>query len=666
MSAVVDQVEATPSREAGRTRLPPPRRLRTGLEAWLHAAEGRWRRRDAVRQRWQAAAAAVLARREDWRTWSDERLDEEMGELRARERRAAGRREGARVEALAGWVEIAARTLGLEAHPAQVVAAWGLTEGALVELPTGEGKTLALALAAGVAAWAGRPCHVVTANDYLAVRDARGLAGFYARGGVSVGVVGAGLAPAERAGAYGAEVVYTTAKELLADFLRDRLLLGRWQHAGRRAVRRLDRDRAEGAEPAGLVLRGVHTVLLDEADHTLVDEAATPLIISRRRADPLLAEACAEVSEWVGALRRDRDYTVDPEGQRIELTAAAVQAVRESWQPRARVLRNRRWRAELVRLALQAREFFRRDRHYVVRDGQVVLIDEGTGRLQEQRSWRRGLHQLVEAKEGLALTAATETAASVSFQQFFRRVPRLAGVTGTAAENAAELWRGYGLPVVAVPPHRPSRRTSAPLRVRATADARWAGVVDAIAACQTSGQPVLVGTRSVAASEHLAALLAARAIPCAVLNARQLDREAEIVARAGQRGRVTIATNLAGRGTDIRLGPGVVELGGLVVIATELHAAARVDRQLHGRAGRQGDPGRVEPWASWEDELAVRFVPAGLRRILAAAVTREWTGAQPLSRAALRWAQMRAEQMAARQRRDVVRRDEWLQDFLGT
>lgn len=641
---------STPSREAARTRLPPPRRLRDGLEAWLHGWAGRWRARPAVLVRWQTAALAIAARRAELAAWPEDRLDAELSRLREAHRRASRHAPPSRLETLAALVETAARATGLVAHPAQIAAAWGLGEGALVELPTGEGKTLALALAAAPAAWSGRPCHVVTANDYLAARDARTLGAYYARCGVSVGVVVAALAPAERRAAHAADLAYTTAKELLADFLRDRLQLGRGENTS--------------ATP-GLVLRGLHTVLIDEADHTLIDEAVTPLIISRRRDDPLVTEACSEVAAWTRGLTRDTDYTVDPAEQRVALSEAALARVREEWRPRARVLRNRRWRVELVRLALQAREFFQRDRHYVVREGRVVIVDEGTGRPQEQRTWRRGLHQLIEAQEGLAPSPATETVASVSFQQFFRRVPALAGVTGTAAENATELWRVYGLPVIAVPPHRPSRRSLAPLRVAPSTNARDEAVVEEIARRHAAGQPVLVGTRSVAASERLAARLHAREIPCAVLNARHLAREAEIVARAGERSCVTIATNLAGRGTDIVLGPDVLALGGLAVIATELHPAGRIDRQLHGRAGRQGDPGEVTPLASWEDDLALRHLPAPLRRLLARAVARDWPAAQFLSRLALRRAQAAAERAARRARLAVVRRDEWLNDFLG-
>lgn len=653
----------TPSRDAERTRLPRARRLRSGLEAWLHGFVGRWHRREGVRQAWARAAGNIEARREKLSAWSDKQLAEELASLRTEFRRAAV--EGALPvhAALAATAEIARRTLGLDAHRGQLMGACGLWQGGLVEMATGEGKTLTLGLAAVLHGWQRRPCHIVTANDYLAARDARALRKFYERCGVSVGHVVGAQPPEERRAGYAADVTYTTAKELVADFLRDRLQLGPLQSASRRAVRALIKPRAPSFP--GLVLRGLHTVLVDEADHVLIDEAVTPLIISRARRNALLAGACREATARAAELQHGADYEVDAVAPAVDLKPAALVRVRDEWTPEGRVFRNRRWRVELVTQALKARELFVRDKHYVVREGKVVIVDEGTGRPQAQRSWRQGLHQMIEAKESLPLTDPAETLASVSFQKFFRQVPRLAGVTGTAAENAAEFWRVYGLAVIAVPTHRPCVRWVGKLRVGATAAERWLGVVDDIARVHAAGQPVLVGTRSVVASEHLATLLAERGIACAVLNARQLDREAEIVAQAGQPGRVTIATNLAGRGTDIKLGDRVAAQGGLCVIATERHAAGRVDRQLHGRTARQGDPGQVWPWASLDDDLATRFLPMAGRKILSAALRHGWRGAEPVVRGALRFAQWRAERQAARQRVGVLRRDEWLEEFFS-
>lgn len=665
MTALADPpLVFTPSREAARTELPPPRRLRSGFEAGLHAVAGRWARRRSVVETWTRMAERTAAASMAAQAWSEDQLDAELDAVRTELRRGGRALASHRLQALTAVTEAARRTTGLTAHPVQVAAAWGLGDGCLIEMATGEGKTLVLGLAAVLAGWSGRPCHIVTANDYLAARDAKTLHRFYARCGVRVGAVTGSMSPDERRREYAAGVTYTTAKELVADFLRDRLLLGRWERADRRALWAL-RERRPDVVPQR-VQRGLHTVLLDEADHILIDEAVTPLIISRARGNAVLTEACRDVAAFLPVLVRDRDYDVDATAQAIDLRTPALALIRDGWQPQARLFRNRRWRVELVRQALIAREFFHRDRHYVVRDGKVIIVDEGTGRPQAQRNWQQGLHQLIEAKEGLALTDPAETLASVSFQQFFRRVPRLAGVTGTAAENAAELWRVYGLAVLPVPTHRPCIRRVESLRICATAAERWREVVDAVAAVHGTGQPVLVGTRSVAASEHLARLLAERGIVAAVLNARQLEREAEIVAAAGQRGRVTLATNLAGRGTDIRLGAGVVELGGLCVIATERHAAGRVDRQLYGRAARQGDPGEVRPWASLEDELAVRFLPAPLRRLLQVGLARRWGAAERAARAMLRFAQLRAERRAAQQRVAVVRRDRWLQDALGS
>lgn len=653
----------TPSRDAGRTRLPAPRRLRRGFEAWLHGFVGCWRSRPEIAREWLAQADEILLRVGELRERSDERLDEELASLRTAFQRAA---PDAPVPLQAGFAvvaETARRTLGLDPHREQIAGAWGLWHGNLVEMATGEGKTLTLGLVAVLCGWQRRPCHVVTANDYLAARDAKTLKQFHTRCGVTVGHVIGELPPAERREGYAADVTYTTAKELVADFLRDRLQYGLMHSGLRRAVRSLGRGQAHGV--GGVVMRGLHTVLVDEADHVLIDEAVTPLIISRARPNQLLADACVEAMDFASGLQPQSDYVLDRSVQAVELTPDARQRVCEQWTPSARVFRNRRWRVELITQALKAREFFQRDKHYVIRDGKVVIVDEGTGRPQAQRSWRQGLHQLIEAKEGLRMSEPAETLASVSFQRFFRQVPRLAGVTGTARENARELWRVYGLAVVALPTHRPCQRTTEPVQVSASSEERWAQVLDAIVRIHGMGQPVLVGTRSVSASEHVAALLAGSGITCAVLNARQLEHEAAIIAQAGQRGRVTIATNLAGRGTDIRLGDGIAALGGLCVIATERHAAGRIDRQLHGRAARQGDPGRVLAFASLEDELATRYLPTWYVRLLRRLTHTDSAATRWLTRSALGWAQRGAERQALNQRLGVLQRDGWLEENLG-
>lgn len=652
----------TPSAEYRRSELPPARRLREGFEAWLDGF-GRTTRRASVPER-LARAERVQVREAEFAALSEKQLHARLGMLR-REWTVAAPASELVETTLAGVAAAAKRILGQQPYREQVMAALALGEGCLVEMATGEGKTLTLALAAVVAAWRRRPVHVLTANDYLAARDAEALRELYAFCGVSVAAVTGALEPAERAARYRAEVVYATSRELVADFLRDRLRYG----AVRGGERRLLRAWLGAAQvPAGVVLRGLDTVLVDEADHLLIDEAVTPLIISAPRRDAVLEETCREAARIAATLEAGVDYDLDERERAVRLRPATLRRLDEEWRPRAPILRGRRWRREWVEQALKAREFFQRDKHYAVEDGKVLIIDEGTGRTMAQRTWRQGLHQLIELKEAVAMSPSSVTVASLSFQRFFRQVPRLAGVTGTARENAREFWRIYRLPLVEAPTHRPSQRRVEPLRVFACGTERWAAVVHEIEALHATGRPVLVGTRSVEASRELAERLRARGLEPLLLNATHHRREAEIVAQAGQAGMITVATNMAGRGTDIRLGAGVAEAGGLVVIATERHESGRVDRQLYGRCARQGDPGEVHALAALDDELLRRHVPGWLRRAGVAALARrgESGWAQGFAGWLCDLAQARAQRRAYRARLEVLRHDRWIDESFGT
>ncbi|PYN85727.1 MAG: prepilin peptidase, partial [Candidatus Rokuibacteriota bacterium] len=360
-----------------------------------------------------------------------------------------------------------------------------------------------------------------------------------------------------------------------------------------------------------------------------------------------------------------RDFLIDERDRAVRWTDAGELRLDELAEPLGGVWAGRRRREELVRQALTALHLFQRDRHYIVRDRKVHIIDEFTGRLMSDRSWEHGLHQLIEVKEDCPVTARHDALARISYQRFFRRYLRLAGMTGTAREMAAELWSVYRLAVVSIPTNRPLRRRRYPDHVYATADAKWRAVVRRIATVRRRGRPILVGTRSVAASEHLSGLLAAAGLPHRVLNARQDKEEADIVASAGEAGRITVATNMAGRGTDIRLAPGVAERGGLHVLATERHEAGRIDRQLFGRCGRQGDPGSYQAFVSLEDEI-VTVNASRVGRWLAALATRtpgragDWLAALVVRRA-----QRSAERLHSRVRRDLVRYDERLETTLA-
>ncbi|HEX6692200.1 MAG TPA: preprotein translocase subunit SecA [Burkholderiales bacterium] len=539
-------------------------------------------------------------------------------------------------------------TVGMRHFDVQLVGGWAMLNGMLAEMETGEGKTLTATLAAATAALAGHAVHVITVNDYLANRDAEVMRPVYEALGLSIACVVHGLEPQERRRRYACDITYCSNKELTFDYLRDRITLG---GQPRPVADKID-ALGGGKRGEALLLRGLQFALVDEADSVLVDEARTPLILSapaNRSGEEALYRQALEMARALKAA----DYVIE-DGQ-IELTAAGEAALAEAAQPLGGLWNGPRRRERLVKQALSALHLFEADKHYLVRDGKVQIIDENTGRLMPDRSWEQGLHQLIEIKEEVEVTGQRETLARISYQRFFRRYLHLAGMTGTGAEVAGELWSVYRLRVARIPTNRPVRRTYAADRVFATAEEKWHAVLEAIRRRHATGQPVLVGTRSVAASEHLAKLLDAAGLEYQLLNARQDENEAQIVARAGEPGRITVATNMAGRGTDIKLPPGIVELGGLHVICTERHDSGRIDRQLFGRCGRQGDPGSCETFVSVADELVTTHLkPAG--RL----APPQWAG-----RALIALAQWRAERAHSQARRDLLAADEQLGDQLA-
>jgi preprotein translocase subunit SecA len=556
--------------------------------------------------------------------------------------------------------EAADRHIGLRHFDVQLIGGLVLLRGMLAEMDTGEGKTLVATLPAATAALAGVPVHVITTNEYLAGRDAAWMGPVYRALGLDVGVVVHGTAAAGRRAAYRCAITYTTNKDVTFDFLRDRIALGR---RSRRLQVRLERLRGETSPVGRLLLRGLHFAIVDEADSVLVDEARTPLIIAGEDDapgdDPLFRAAL----ELAAQLEAGRDYRIVERDRCPELTASGNVRLAELGTARGGVWSGPRRREELVTRALTATALFHRDVHYVVRDQKVQIVDEYTGRILPDRSWEHGLHQMIEAKEGLPLTRPHESLARTSYQRFFQRYLHLAGMTGTAREVAPEIWRVYRLEVVRVPTNRPIRRTSRGTRILPSVEDKWSAVAARVGELRAHGRPVLVGTRSVAASEALSGHLAAAGVPHRVLNANQDREEAEIVAGAGAAAAVTVATNMAGRGTDIRLAPGLAAAGGLHVIATERHDARRIDRQLYGRCGRQGDPGSYELVASLDDELIRVFAARWLHRL-----ARAWLplpGGQRFAAAVLRHAQRRAERYHAQVRRDLLKFDRKLEEALA-
>jgi preprotein translocase subunit SecA len=596
-------------------------------------------------------AAAATAR--DLTGESDDALQEQAATLRETFRRSRDTPED-RLTAIMLVREAARRTLGLHAHPVQIAAALALLDGTVIELATGEGKTLVAGLAGAIMGWRGRGVHVITVNDYLATRDAAWMEPLFAFLGLSSAcVVGKTEGDARRT-AYLADITYTTNKEVAADFLRDRITLGRSPRLASGLAERMLGDGQGRLER--LFMRGLACAIVDEADSVLIDEAVTPLIISGSGPNTEQEDAYTRAATIAASMTPTSDYVVDRRFQDVRLTDAGHAHAEELARDFGGPWRSQRRREELVTQAIAARELYTEGEQYVVQDGRIVIIDEFTGRLLPDRTWRDGLHQAVEAKEGLEVQAMQETLARISFQRFFSLYDHLGGMTGTARECATELWQTYRLPVVCLPTHKPCARKHLPQVTVTTTEEKWNRVIEEIKRVHSEGRPVLVGTRSVAASEQLSALLRAQGFDHEVLNAVRHAEEAEIVAAAGQPGRITIATNMAGRGTDIVLGDGVAAAGGLHVLATERHESPRVDRQLYGRAGRQGDPGSARTIAALTDEVVRRY-----------AGPLQWLGrlAGPARAGVFRLAQRKAQAMAARRRRQVMRSDETYEESLG-
>jgi preprotein translocase subunit SecA len=500
----------------------------------------------------------------------------------------------------------AERTLGMRHFPVQLMGGQVMLAGMLAEMETGEGKTLTATLPAATAALAGMPVHVVTVNDYLAQRDGDGMRPLYEALGLTVGVTRHGQSPAERKAAYAADITYCTNKDLGFDYLRDSLTLASRTGRGRL---RLERLLGRGERLDRLLLRGLHFAIVDEADSVLIDEARTPLIISGGGGERD-AELYAAALELCRQLESEMHFRIDRAERAVRLTEQGRTRLGELAEALPSAWRSARAREEVAQQGLAALHLHELDTHYMVRDGKVQIIDEYTGRVLADRSWERGLHQMVEVKEGCEVTARRSTLARITYQRLFGRYLRVAGMTGTASEVAPELEAVYGLKAARLPTHRPPRRSDLGAQLYATRDEKWSAVADAISRLTRAGRPVLVGTRSVAASEELSRVLDGSRIDHVVLNARQDGAEADIVARAGEPRRVTVATNMAGRGTDIKLAPEIAALGGLHVVLTEFHESKRIDRQLFGRCARQGDPGSHEAIVSLEDELFRRHAGA--------------------------------------------------------
>ncbi|MEQ9097405.1 MAG: hypothetical protein RIE32_14205 [Phycisphaerales bacterium] len=583
----------------------------------------------------------------------------------AREAFVRGRADAEQLRhAMALMREVARRQTGQEPYVVQLAGALGLYHGRVVEMATGEGKTLTGSIAAPLIAWSRTRLHVLTVNDYLAARDAESRRPIYERCGLTVGAITQELSPQDRAGVYARHIVYGTPKQITADWLRDQLRIGRLKTpwTGRQTLARFG-DRPEAAAFSPLV-PGLHAALVDEADAVLIDEGVVPLIIAQARKEDEMSGVYATAARLAARLDEGPDYTIEHVRRRAELKRRGRERLKDLFAKEEDAI----WRAprraeELIKQALAARHCYLRGHHYQIVDGRVVIVDEYTGRYLADRSWEHGLHQAVEAKEGVEVTADRETLARVSFQRFFRSYRFLAGMSGTAIDARSEIEAVYSRPVVVMPTNEPLIREQWPTRIFRSASAKFAAIVDSVVAQHAQGRPVLVGTRSIEVSERISERLEARGLAHQVLNANFDKTEAELIAQAGRSGAITVATNMAGRGTDIMLDEKSRDAGGLHVILTELHASKRIDRQFIGRAGRQGDPGSAQIFASLEDELVEHNAP-GLAGFVRRRTAREEVGGNRLARLAVTRSQRRAEHRDRINRGHVMRQDDWIEKHL--
>ncbi len=638
-------------------RRPEPRESLAWLRRRARRLEARLQRKPLSRH--QAFANEVQAFAAALERASPAVFDAILAQTR-RELRQRGLAHAASIRAVALVSHAIFRQTGLRAYDTQIIAARIMLDEGLAEMQTGEGKSLAIQLAACAAALAGIPVHVLTANDYLAQRDADAARPIAARLGLRVGVIATAMDNAERRENYLADLTFSTAREVVFDYLRD----------ATRAQRHPEplRQLADAMTQTGIaelpVLRGLHFALIDEADSILLDEALTPFILSRQ-GKPLLETAhLALALEIARQLIPGEDFELWPAQRRVELTDAGQARVEDASREHSGLWRVERFRNHLIEQALAALRLFERDRDYLVKSGEIHIIDAVTGRLAEGRKWSQGIHQLLELKESLTPSEELEQLARISYQQFFPRYLRLAGTSATLHEDRRELLDAYRLPTSRVPLRLPCQRRDLGRRLFPDREQKWTAALDRAREMRDKGRSVLIAVESVAESRQLSLRFTAAEIPHVVLNARQDAEEAAIIARAGEPGAVTIATNMAGRGTDIKLAPETRRAGGLHVTLTHLNNSARIDRQARGRCARNGQPGSVESIHSLQDRLIQAYTPDWI-----AALLRRHGKKQPLpgwlATLILAFPQRLEQWRARRMRQHMKRHEETLRDLMA-
>lgn len=500
------------------------------------------------------------------------------------------------------------KSLKLRPYDEQLYGAWIITQGQLAQMATGEGKSLTSAIAASCIALAGIPVHAITTNEYLAERDALEMTALFKSLAVSCGSVKADMSTVERRNIYARDISYCTNKQIAFDYLRDKLVSG---------DSNVVLDKLQRFDPnTGPVLRGLCFAIVDEADSIFIDEACTPLLLSREIEDQQRKETYQQALSIASALDEKQHFHANIANRTLQLTQSGVEKILQLCEDLDGLWCGQKRAQMLVRQALSALCLFQRNTHYIVRDDKVEIIDTHTGRTMPDRSWEQGLHQMIECKENCPLTGQRETLTRISYQRFFKRYLMLAGMSGTLDDAASELQKVYGLSVSEVPRHKPTQVDRAKESIYANDKEKWRALIEHIKHIHTQKQPILIASNSVENSQYLSKLLTKNGLSHQVLNALQDKNEAEIIAGAGQTAKITVSTNMAGRGTDIKLGPGVQSLGGLHVVCTDRNDSRRVDKQLFGRCGRQGDPGSTVVFLSLNTPLLNSFYPSSVLNLL--------------------------------------------------
>ena len=559
------------------------------------------------------------------------------------------------IEATALVCEASFRTMKMRPYKVQLAAAIALQSGYIAEMATGEGKSLTAAIAAVLIGWNGRGCHVMTSNHYLAGRDAEEFTPLFEYCGLTVSAIDEEMQDDDRRIAYSKDITYCTNKDVAADFLRDQLSMGSKHTTGRLLLDKICGEQKKFREP---ILRGLEYAIVDEADSVMIDDGVTPLLISMENLNEHEVEIYLKSNRCARAMQKEHYKII--EGSSVEITSKGRDFLKEFEPEKDGPWSLTRRREELVIQALRAEKLFVKDKQYIIDDEKVVIVDQETGRTMPDRFWRNGMHQAVEAKEGLEISPSKDTCARISFQKFFRLYGFLCGMTGTASEASTEFYSFYNLPILKIPTHRKCLRKNYGDKVYLDASGKWQAVSREIEKWYKSGRPVLVGTASIKDSEALSKILNEKEIPHEVLNAKNHLQESEIVKVAGKKHAVTVATSMAGRGTDIKLDEETKALGGLLVIATQLFPSGRVDRQLFGRCSRQGDPGSYISYHSMDDEILKNNIPI-LRLFLKFLFFLPAFTLKPFLKAA----QKRMIRKTKKQRKSVMKGDDWLDEILG-